>query len=74
MNPERPFHQGRLRRLSPGFYRGFAWVHWTMNLIGRATGWHPVRGKRVEFWRDWEYSGCLVVGYPDLDPRDEDFP
>jgi hypothetical protein len=172
MNPERPFHQGRLRRLSPGFYRGLAWVHWTMNLAGRATGlldplhharlrerlchalaredlvcsayclmpdhahfligglredsdqlkgvkafrkaWNhllesasppvalalqahdhvltdeergpeefetvrgyiwqnPVRGKRVESWRDWEYSGCLMVGYPDLDPREEDF-
>jgi hypothetical protein len=34
---------------------------------------NPVRGKLVESWRDWEYSGCLVVGYPDLDPREEDF-
>jgi len=172
MPPERPHYRGRLRRLSPDHYRGLAWVHWTMTLKGRATGWldalhharlrerlchvlareqlvcaayclmpdhghfligglragsdqrtgmkafrkawndllksartpssldlqsydhvltdkergreefetvrgyvweNPVRGKLVESWRDWAYSGCLVVGYPDLDPRQEDF-
>jgi putative transposase len=34
---------------------------------------NPVRGRLVESWREWAYSGCLVVGYPDLDPRQEDF-
>ena len=34
---------------------------------------NPVRKKLVESWRDWEHSGCLVVGYPDLDPRQADF-
>ena len=172
MEQERPHHRGRLRRLPSGHYRGLSWVHWTMNVEGRATGWldalhharlrealchalareslvcaayclmpdhahfligglragsdqrpaikifrrawneilktaaqpeglalqaydhvlsdkersreefetmrgyileNPVRGKRVESWRDWAYSGCLVVGYPDLDPRQEEF-
>jgi REP element-mobilizing transposase RayT len=39
MNPARPIHKGRLRRLPSGHYRGLAWVHWTMNLADRATGW-----------------------------------
>lgn len=34
---------------------------------------NPVRGNRVENFRDWPFSGCLAVGYPDLDPRQEDF-
>lgn len=34
---------------------------------------NPVRGKLVGLWRDWEFSGCLVAGYPDLDPRGEAF-
>lgn len=34
---------------------------------------NPVRGRLVESWPDWEYSGCVVAGYPDLDPRDKDF-
>ena len=28
-----------LRRLSKGWYTGHAWVHWTMGIEGRATGW-----------------------------------
>ncbi len=32
-------HTGRLRRLDAAFYRGHAWVHWTMTLDKRQTGW-----------------------------------
>jgi putative transposase len=32
-------HAGRLRRLAPDAYRGFAFVHWTMTLEYRATSW-----------------------------------
>ncbi len=32
-------HVGGLRRLEPGWYRGRAFVHWTMALEERATGW-----------------------------------
>ena len=31
--------KGNLPRLSPEFYRGFAFVHWTLTIEGRATGW-----------------------------------
>ncbi|MBL9115282.1 MAG: hypothetical protein JNJ83_09785 [Verrucomicrobiaceae bacterium] len=31
---------------------------------------NPVRKGLVEDWRNWNYSGCLVTGYPKLDPRD----
>ena len=31
--------KGNLPRLSPEFYRGHAFVHWTLTIEGRATGW-----------------------------------
>jgi len=31
--------KGNLPRLSPGFYRGHAFVHWTLTIEDRATGW-----------------------------------
>ncbi len=34
---------------------------------------NPVPKGLVESWRDWAFSGCLVLGYPDLDSRDDDF-
>lgn len=30
---------GHLLRLDPGYYRGFAFVHWTMTISGRRKGW-----------------------------------
>ncbi len=172
MSSEPALHKGRLRRLPPGHYQGLAWVHWTMTIKHRTTGWldelhharfrellchalarrelicaayclmpdhahlligglngrsdqrlamwdfrkvwnvllgrgdppvalqsqaydhvltdeergreefeticdyifeNPVRGGRVEAFPEWPFSGCLAVGYPDLDPRQEDF-
>lgn len=32
-------NRDHLRRLDPGFYRGPAYVHWTMTMHQRATGW-----------------------------------
>ena len=32
-------HRGRLERLRPEFYQGRAFVHWTMAIEDRATGW-----------------------------------
>ena len=32
-------HKQRLSRLGPEYYCGFAWVHWTMTIEGRRTGW-----------------------------------
>ena len=32
-------HSGRLKRLPPENYRGAAWVHWSMALENRKTGW-----------------------------------
>jgi putative transposase len=32
-------HRGRLIRLPPEFYRGRAFVHWSMAMEQRATGW-----------------------------------
>jgi putative transposase len=34
---------------------------------------NPVRAGLVDAWRDYPYLGALVPGYPDLDPRDEDY-
>lgn len=31
---------------------------------------NPQRGGLVSNWRDWEFSGSVVAGFPDLDPRD----
>jgi REP element-mobilizing transposase RayT len=30
---------GRIKRLSPEFYRGYAFVHWSMTMAGRREGW-----------------------------------
>jgi REP element-mobilizing transposase RayT len=30
---------------------------------------NPVRAGRVEDWRDWPHLGCVLPGYPTLDPR-----
>lgn len=35
----KPPPPGHLPRLNPEFYRGHAWVHWTLTLDHRATGW-----------------------------------
>jgi len=164
------YNNGRLPRLAPEFYRGMAWVHWSMTLENRATGWlndlhharlrealvhaqvrygvvcpmycvmpdhahflwagiclrsdqqlaarlfrtawnrelrsvghafqrqghdhvlrekesgrdavmavaayiieNPMRAELVGAWKLWPYTGALVPGYPDLDPRDSDF-
>ncbi|QEG02865.1 hypothetical protein Mal15_69860 [Stieleria maiorica] len=32
-------HKQRLKRLPPEYYRGLAWVHWTMTIEDRRTGW-----------------------------------
>ena len=32
-------HSGRLQRLEAAFYQGRAYVHWTITISGRATGW-----------------------------------
>ena len=166
-----PAHRtGRLTRLTPTYYRGRAFVHWSMTLEGRSRGWldagfharirellchslgrydlvcpafclmpdhghflwlgqnersdqrlatilfrkawnaglrlegrelqrqafehvltdrerekgavsavaqyifeNPVRGRLVEEWKNYAFVGAVVPGYPDLDPRDEDF-
>ena len=54
MNSDEPFASGsyerervdsartekkHLSRLAPGFYRGHAFVHWTLTIANRATGW-----------------------------------
>lgn len=31
--------EDHLRRLDPRFYRGHAWVHWTLSMQHRSTGW-----------------------------------
>ena len=35
---------------------------------------NPVRGGFVQAWKDFPYTGAMVPGYPDLDPRNDDFP
>ena len=39
MSYDPDIHTGRLRRLAPNFYRGAAWVHWSMVLDDRQKGW-----------------------------------
>ena len=34
---------------------------------------NPLRADLVPDWRNWPYSGCLVPGWPTLDPRDADY-
>ena len=34
---------------------------------------NPVRAGLVDSWQAWPYVGSMVPGYPDLDPRTEDF-
>jgi len=34
---------------------------------------NPVRKDMIPDWTNYQYSGALVPGYPDLDPRRDDF-
>jgi REP element-mobilizing transposase RayT len=34
---------------------------------------NPVRKGFVEKWKEWAFSGAILPGYPDVDPRREDF-
>lgn len=34
---------------------------------------NPVRAHLVATWREWKYFGAMVPGYPDFDPRTDDF-
>ena len=33
---------------------------------------NPERGKLVGEWREWDFLGSMVAGYPDLDPREKE--
>jgi len=41
MNPQKPMSRDRnhLKRLPPEYYRGQAYVHWSMTMDNRKTGW-----------------------------------
>jgi hypothetical protein len=45
--------KGHLPRLAPEFYRGTAFVHWTLTIENRATGWLT-----ESFHQDWQI--CLL--------------
>lgn len=34
---------------------------------------NPVRAKLVETWAKWPFTGAMVCGYPNFNPRDESF-
>jgi REP element-mobilizing transposase RayT len=34
---------------------------------------NPQRGRLVDSYKDWPYLGVMVVGYPRIDPRDDEF-
>lgn len=34
---------------------------------------NPVRAGLVSCWQDYAYTGCCVAGYPELNPRTEDY-
>lgn len=34
---------------------------------------NPVRAGLVERWQDYPFAGCCVAGYPEIDPRAEDY-
>ncbi|MDA7921517.1 hypothetical protein N9B73_07155 [Verrucomicrobiales bacterium] len=34
---------------------------------------NPVRAGYVELWKEWDFSGCMVPGYPELDPFSDDY-
>ena len=36
-------HKQRLKRLPPEYYRAFAWVHWSLTIEDRRTGWLDAR-------------------------------
>jgi len=36
-------HKQRLKRLPPEYYRGVAWVHWTLTIEDRRQGWLDAR-------------------------------
>ncbi|HQF40031.1 MAG TPA: hypothetical protein PK322_13005 [Opitutaceae bacterium] len=43
----------------------------------KAIAWYirenPVRATLADRWQHWPCSGCLVPGYPDLDPRQDGY-
>jgi putative transposase len=34
---------------------------------------NPQRANLCADWREWPYLGAMILGYPDIDPRTEDF-
>lgn len=48
MAASRPEH---LPRLAPEFYRGQAWIHWTLTIERRATGWLTPK-----FHLQWQFA------------------
>jgi len=34
-----PIRRGRMKRLDPAWYRGFSFIHWSMAIEARKTGW-----------------------------------
>ena len=58
----------RLKRLDRAWYRGRSFVHWSMTMADRRTGWLT-----SSFWEDWAYSGTVFPGYPEMDPRKKYF-
>ena len=63
-------HHDYLRRLPPEFYRGRAYVHWSMTVAGRKAGWMICYWGR--FWRLYSrlcHHGLLVC---DVDSGEAD--
>jgi len=34
---------------------------------------NPARGGLVSNWTEWRFGGCMLPGYPEIDPLDPDF-
>lgn len=34
---------------------------------------NPVRAQLLADWKEWEFSGGMIAGYPELDPRQGDY-
>ena len=47
--------------------------HGAFGIVANYVFENPVRAGLVAAWRDYTHLGALVPGYPDLDPRDEDY-
>ncbi|MBI5772039.1 MAG: hypothetical protein HZA93_29970 [Verrucomicrobia bacterium] len=47
--------------------------HGAFGIVANYVFENPVRAGLVAEWRAHPYLGALVPGYPDLDPRDEDY-